>query len=337
MKTKKYIDSLKLEWYEDTFDLSEFKKDEKQAEWLEYLEPHVNLKTLKIMNYLGVRFVGWVGASSFTKLKILSLQSCKNCNKLPPLGQLPSLEELKICRMDGVQHVGREFCSMLMASPSSSQNKIAFPSLKRLIFSNMTNWKAWDGVEIGDFPSLHYIRISVCPRLIKFPQWPFMSSVKEMELDYSGVPDVSNFHSLTNLTIAFMSQEYSKWMSRCYFPMLQHLRLSFGSAESVHLSQKVLPSLKTLGIHDSEELRVVTGLKNLTSLNSLIIEACPNLEFKGLPATLKQVKFNRCPLFEKGFKEQQHMRNVLMIEAHNSDDEEEEKEEMDGEDDDNMD
>ncbi|KAG6499822.1 hypothetical protein ZIOFF_039615 [Zingiber officinale] len=224
LKTKKYIDSLKLEWYEDTFDLSEFKKDEKQAEWLEYLEPHVNLKTLKIMNYLGVRFVGWVGASSFTKLKILSLQSCKNCNKLPRLGQLPSLEELKICRMDGVQH------------------------------------------------------------------WPFMSSVKEMELDYSGVPDVSNFHSLTNLTIAFMSQEY----------------------KSVHLSQKVLPSLKTLGIHDSEELRVVTGLKNLTSLNSLIIEACPNLEFKGLPATLKQVKFNRCPLFEKGFKEQQHMRNVLV-------------------------
>ncbi|XP_042404171.1 acidic leucine-rich nuclear phosphoprotein 32 family member A-like [Zingiber officinale] len=109
--------------------------------------------------------------------------------------------------------------------------------------------------------------------------------------------------------------------------MLQHLILSIEEVESVRLSQKRIPSLKTLEIRNSPTLRVVAGLKNLTSLNSLIIEACPNLEFKGLPATLEQVKLSRSSLFEKGYKEQQHMPNDLMIEAHNSDDEDEEEEE----------
>ncbi|KAG6495941.1 putative disease resistance protein RGA3 [Zingiber officinale] len=313
LKTKKYLDSLELRWYgwyDDAFDGS--KKDEKNAEWqLEYLEPHVNLKTLRIFFYPGVSFVGWVGCSSFTKLTSLSLYSCNNCNKLPPLGQLPSLEMLEICGMDGVQQVGREFCSLLMASPSSSQNKIAFPSLKYLHFSTMLHWEVWDGVEIGDFPRLQFIQISKCYVLIKFPQWPFMSSMEEMTLDSGGVPDVSNFHSLTNLSIDVITQKNTKWLSNCYFPTLQHLTLLYIGMESIHLSQRRLPSLKTLEIHDSKKLRVVTGLKNLTSLNSLIIKACPNLEFQELPATLEQVKLNRCRLFKKGFKEQQHMRNVL--------------------------
>ncbi|XP_042404729.1 putative disease resistance protein RGA4 [Zingiber officinale] len=199
LKTKKYLDSLELYWY-DWFDYA----DEKKAEWqLEYLEPHVNLKTLEITKYPGIKFVGWVGASSFTKLIKLILRNCKNCSKLPPLGQLPSLEELEIIGMDGVQHVGREFCSMLIPSPSSqgelniwkmddvqhvgsgisstlepfsSSYKIAFPSLKLLLFSSMKNWKAWDGIQSGDFPNLHFIEIYECSKLINFPKWPLLPS-----------------------------------------------------------------------------------------------------------------------------------------------------------------
>lgn len=130
LKTKQYLDSLSLDWLGD-FD--HFKQNEENAEWqLEYLEPHVNLKTLQIMCYPGVRFVGWMGASSFTKLTYLYLTDCQNCSILPPLGQLPSLVVLEIRGMDGVQHMGSEFCSMLIPSPSSSQNRIAFPSLKHL-------------------------------------------------------------------------------------------------------------------------------------------------------------------------------------------------------------
>ncbi|KAG6499842.1 hypothetical protein ZIOFF_039637 [Zingiber officinale] len=334
LKTKKYLDSLELYWY-DWFDYA----DEKKAEWqLEYLEPHVNLKTLEITKYPGIKFVGWVGASSFTKLIKLILRNCKNCSKLPPLGQLPSLEELEIIGMDGVQHVGREFCSMLIPSPSSqgelniwkmddvqhvgsgisstlepfsSSYKIAFPSLKLLLFSSMKNWKAWDGIQSGDFPNLHFIEIYECSKLINFPKWPLLPSVKEMSLLGCGALDVSYWVSLTNLKIDINSQEHSEWMSKSCFPMLQHLILSIEEVESVRLSQKRIPSLKTLEIRNSPTLRVVAGLKNLTSLNSLIIEACPNLEFKGLPATLEQVKLSRSSLFEKGYKEQQHMPNDL--------------------------
>ncbi|XP_042403012.1 putative disease resistance RPP13-like protein 1 isoform X1 [Zingiber officinale] len=303
LKTKKFLDSLDLHWGKDGFDSL---TDRNQAEWqLKYLEPHVNLKTLKITHYPGVRFVGWVGASSFTKLTHLVLQNCcYKCNKLPPLGQLPSLEELVISSMNGIRHVGREFCSMLMASPSSSQNKIAFPSLKRLVFDSMENWESWDGVEIGDFPVLHFIEISKCSKLIKFP---LMYYVKEMRIRGCGALDVPILHSVTNLHIDVRTQE-REWMSKCHFPTLRHLTLN-SKVQIVHLSQKRLPSLKILKIGSSIELWVVMGLKNLTSLNSLIIEDCPNLKFKKLPATLQQqqVKLDRCPLFEKEFKEQQHM------------------------------
>lgn len=304
LKTKKYLDSLALFWGPDLldhFDSSE--EDEKKAEWqLQYLEPHVNLKTLEIINYPGERFVAWVVDSSFAKLTRLTLFNCKNCNKLPPLGQLPALEILKMIGMDGVRHVGREFCSM----PSSSRNGIAFLSLKHLEFSRMPNWEAWDGVEIGDFPSPHFIEISECAKLNEFPRWPFMYSVKEMRLGSCGALDAPNLHSLTNLKIDVRTQEHSEWMSKCYLPTLQHLTLN-SRVEYVHLSQEGLPSLKILQISSSPALRVVAGLKNLTSLNSLIIVECPNLEFKQLPATLRQVKLDDCPLFEKGLKKQQNI------------------------------
>ncbi|KAG6495943.1 hypothetical protein ZIOFF_043780 [Zingiber officinale] len=311
LKTKKYLDSLRLDWLREHDNFDRFKQDEKKAEQqLAYLQPHVNLKFLEINNYPGVRFVEWVSDSSFTKLTRLILEDCKNCTKLPPLGQLRYLEYLDIRGMDGVQHVGREFCSMLMASPSSSQNKMAFPSLTHLEFSSMPNWKGWDGVEIGDFPSLHFIEISNCSKLIKFPQWPFMSSVKEMTLGNCGALDVLNLHLWTNLSIGIKTQEHSKWMSKCYFPTLQHLTLK-SRVECVHLSQKRLPSLKTLEIQSSEELRVIGGLEGLTSLTSLIIRNCFNLEFEKLPATLQQLRLSNCPLFHKGLEKQPHMLNVL--------------------------
>ncbi|XP_042406493.1 putative disease resistance protein At3g14460 [Zingiber officinale] len=325
LKTKKYVNSLRLDWCKKDYYLS--KQDEKKAEQqLAYLQPHVNLKSLEIYNYPGVKFVEWVSDSSFTKLTKLSLVKCKNCTKLPSLGQLPSLEYLMIRRMDDIQHVGREFCSMLMASPSNSfQNNIAFPSLKSLMFWEMFNWEVWDGVEIGDFPSLQYIQIYSF-KLIKFPQFPFMSSVERMGLGSVGVPVVSNFQSLTNLDINIITQEHSEWMSKCYFPTLQHLTLLYIMVECVHLSQKQLPSLKTLKMKYSGELKFIKGLKNFTSLNSLIIKECPILEFDKVPATLQQLKFKNCPLFEKGFKEQQgHMPNILMIEERDPNEEEEEK------------
>ncbi|KAG6495968.1 hypothetical protein ZIOFF_043805 [Zingiber officinale] len=71
-----------------------------------------------------------------------------------------------------------------------------------------------------------------------------------------------------------------------------------------------VPSLKTLVIQESRALRVVAGLENLSSLNSLIVKACRNLEFKELLATLQQLKLINCPLSEKRFKEQ-HLPNVL--------------------------
>ena len=66
----------------------------------EALQPHVNLKSLKIWGYGDIEWPSWVMRSSLTQLKNLTLQNCGNFSCMPPLGELPILEKLKIRDID---------------------------------------------------------------------------------------------------------------------------------------------------------------------------------------------------------------------------------------------
>jgi hypothetical protein len=56
---------------------------------------------------------------------------------LPPLGQLPSLQDLSIVGLDGVVKVGPEFYG------SGSSSMKPFGALKVLKFSDMLKWEEW--------------------------------------------------------------------------------------------------------------------------------------------------------------------------------------------------
>ncbi|KAJ6862046.1 disease resistance protein RGA3 [Populus alba x Populus x berolinensis] len=79
-------------------------------------------------------FPGWIN-----KLRVVTLVKWGKIENLPPLGKLPSLEELTIDGMECVGRVGREFLGLgvdsdisigEMTSSSSSNTIIAFPKLK---------------------------------------------------------------------------------------------------------------------------------------------------------------------------------------------------------------
>ncbi|KAJ9692900.1 hypothetical protein PVL29_011822 [Vitis rotundifolia] len=102
----------------------------------EALQPHPDLKSLRIASYQVEEWPRWMMEPSLLQLTQLFLSFCVRCQCLPPLGDLPLLEGLKINHMKQVNYVGGEFLG--------SSSKIAFPRLKHLSFVAMSEWKNWE-------------------------------------------------------------------------------------------------------------------------------------------------------------------------------------------------
>ncbi|KAH9689171.1 hypothetical protein KPL70_015403 [Citrus sinensis] len=148
--------------------------EEDEAErLLEALGPPPNLKELRIHEYRGRRNVvpiNWI--MSLTNLRDLYLSYCRNCEHLPPLGKLPSLEDLHILGMESVKRVGNKFLGV--ESDTDGSSVIAFPKLKRLAFHTMEELEEWDfrtaiKGEIIIMPRLSSLSIDDCPKLKALP------------------------------------------------------------------------------------------------------------------------------------------------------------------------
>ncbi|KDO40791.1 hypothetical protein CISIN_1g0439642mg, partial [Citrus sinensis] len=111
-------------------------------------------------------FPNWM--MSLTNPRSLELILCENCNQLPPLGILPSLEKVIITYMISVKRVGNEFLGIEII--------IAFPKLKSLTISWMLELKEWNyGITrtgnafINIMPRLSSLTIDSCPKLKALP------------------------------------------------------------------------------------------------------------------------------------------------------------------------
>ncbi|KAL8217957.1 hypothetical protein R6Q57_021330 [Mikania cordata] len=140
-------------------------KDEKlhQKKVLDGLRPFEKLRSLSIEYYMGKEFPGWVGHSSFDCLSQLTLRDCKSCKYLPALGLLPSLENLFVEGIDGLERLGFEFFGH-----ANSCDVVAFQSLEVLEFKDMKSrveWSNGGGDITGAFPCLREIHIINCPKL----------------------------------------------------------------------------------------------------------------------------------------------------------------------------
>ncbi|XP_011045028.1 PREDICTED: putative disease resistance RPP13-like protein 1 [Populus euphratica] len=217
--------SLRIRWLRDVKDPDEVKKAELKSkkhltglglrfEWrtdrriirddevLEALEPPPNLESLDIHAYQGIIPVlpSWIN-----KLRVVRLKDWDMIENLPPLGKLPSLEDLSVHGMGRVRRVGREFLGLgvdgedgedsdisigEMTSSSSSSTVIAFPKLKSLLFGGMGEWEEWEGGQGGNedktnifnsiiMPSLRSLKIVGCPKLKALPDYVLQSTTLE--------------------------------------------------------------------------------------------------------------------------------------------------------------
>ncbi|KAL6288572.1 hypothetical protein ACE6H2_006082 [Prunus campanulata] len=242
LKFKERVDELVLEWSDNT--------QETQLGVLDRFEPHRMLEKLIIRGYAGLEFSTWIGDRLFSTMVHVRLDKCKNCQILPPLGQLPLLKELYITGMAAVESVGPEFYG---------EGSLPFPVLETLQFEDMQHWKKWvpfvgdQGIDV--FPSLKLLLIRNCPQL------------------EGKVPE--NLDSLETLGIAECKELV---ISISNYKQIGALDIN-GCKAVVKTSGVEFELLNSLGLSDISEVRFQTGefTKGLRKVAKLRIGGCEEL------------------------------------------------------------
>ncbi|KAI5341724.1 hypothetical protein L3X38_009599 [Prunus dulcis] len=267
LKSKERVDELVLEWSDNT--------QETQLGVLDRLEPHRKLEKLIIRGHAGLEFSTWIGDRLFSTMVHVRLDKCKNCQILPPLGQLPLLKELYITGMAAVKSVGPEFYG---------ESSLPFLVLETLEFSDMHNWKKWlPFAQDQVFPCLKLLSIRNCPQLEgKVPENLDSLATLEIIKCEELVISISNYKQIGRL-----------WIDGCKavvetngveFELLNSLGLSNISEVRFQTGEftKGLRKVANLRIGGCEEL--TSSLKNedrvlqhLISLDCLVIEGNSSL------------------------------------------------------------
>jgi len=294
LRDKKYLKELVLGWkYGNNF-------SESHKSVLDSLRPHANLKSLTIQYYGGKNFSDWVGQPSFSNIASLYLVSCKYCSSLPPLGQLPSLQNLSIVGFDEVVKVGHEFCG------NGSSSVKPFGALKVLSLEVMPKWEEW--VSFGDengggaFPQLEKLYIDNCPKLTGgFPV--YLSSLSK--LDIINCPQLVAPLPLTPTIRELELSDCNEMLLKELPTGMEKLVIKgFNALESLPKgmieSDGNFPSaLKTLEIERCKKLELSTHL-DYASLEKLCLWNCGSL--KSFPLDLfpklYHIEINKCSNLE---------------------------------------
>lgn len=161
---EKLLDKLNLQWHWlDGYKFNHRHVDAQHEEnILEVLVPNHSVKELIVERYRGTKFPNWLGDSHILpNLVSLSFSFCTNCVYLPPLGQLPSLQKLRIEGLKGIRMIGREFYG-------NGSSNAPFRCLSYLRFDDMGKWELWNICQEDEsFPCLQELHILNCPRLTK--------------------------------------------------------------------------------------------------------------------------------------------------------------------------
>ncbi|KAL7106391.1 hypothetical protein ACP275_07G110500 [Erythranthe tilingii] len=311
---------LKLTWDKD-------RKGENNDEIvLEGLQPHPDLKSLKIYGFRGRRFPPWYcNISGLNKLVEIKLESCTECEQLPTLGRLPHLKNLYLRNLANVKSIGSSFYGIDDNCSSTSSIGVSkstlfnvFPALERLELLGMSELREWLEVELPIngaenqlpvvFPCLEYLMVDSCTKLKSAPShFPCLKELEIYRMD-SGLPLASicgmTLISLTRLKINSIDglMCLPNWLfhnnrnlreleiRRC--PNLTHLVSCFRHGGTSVIREMHEESCSKLG-------ELPNDVHHLSALEILIIDDCPNM--RELPydlhslSALEILRLESCP------------------------------------------
>ncbi|CAN6564393.1 unnamed protein product [Malus baccata var. baccata] len=226
---KANLQKLKLKWGRDhSANLHE--------DILEGLQPHHNLKSLMIENFMGTKFASWMTSDLLPiNLTEIILYMCEECEAVPPLGHLPNLRSVLI-----------DHCTNLKSLPisqSQSIEKLKLRDCPKLRYTSIQN-----------LLSLRDLVIWGCPTLEGDLSLNDCTSLMELRIIYcNGLTSIlSGLHSCTSLRTLCI--QYCR-----------NLRTFSGHGLQTPVS------LEVLIISDCPYLEAIPSLHNLTSLLHLYI------------------------------------------------------------------
>ncbi|XP_021813002.1 putative disease resistance RPP13-like protein 1 isoform X2 [Prunus avium] len=275
LKNKKDLKELELAWDSEDADHSE-----KVRDVLDKLQPCMNLEKMTIQLYGGTSFPNWLGDSAFNKIKVMRLEGCHYCFELPPLGQLPALKELFICKMKFLRTLGPE----LYGQPF--QPFQPFQSLEMLEFKEMAEWEEWvpSGSGGPDFPRLQKLILEKCPKLRGSLPCD-LPCLKKLSVNWCGFLHDQRATATTSTS------------TNLNYNSLQELRIEDGCQTGL-LS---LLETKLLSQLDIRHFNDIQFLPNINRLQSLTLWNCPTLSSfpeDGLPTTLTLLSIYNCRRLE---------------------------------------
>ncbi|WMV51544.1 hypothetical protein MTR67_044929 [Solanum verrucosum] len=240
---------------------------------LDGLQPHPNLKTVAVKNYLGTRFPSWFSEESVPNLVKLTLSCCKRCKEIPSLGQLKFLRHLELIGFLALEFIGPTFYGVEVNDNGSCSKIQVFPSLKELLLEDMHSLIEWKGVElipttsgVRMFPKLEKLRIRYCPLLKSTPnQFEILRELEILRVD----SELPLLNLCSNLTSLVMLRVYGVTALTCFPDEILRNNVS----------------LQFLSVEECREFHELPqSLYNLHSLKILRIGRCPSFSSFSVPS-----------------------------------------------------
>ncbi|XP_030510991.2 putative disease resistance RPP13-like protein 1 isoform X1 [Cannabis sativa] len=325
LKNKEYLTELILKWDGEANDSI------REREVLTALQPHANLKALRIFGYKGTKLPEWVVDPLYSNLEVVSLHSKNCCLSLLSIQHLSSLKVIYI--YDMAIDIPNEFCNNSMHNSfrvleeihltkittsnwsfinTNYQKGDIFPCLKKFVLVGCGKLNV--ALPMGNFPSLEKMFVCYCDELVTvFP------SSTDIDVAYPSlrtmyISGCSRLESVSEMGLLPFSLE-SLHIESCNTVIesrmqwnLQRLskltELSLddyrGMVDSFPEEGLLPSSLTHITIKNFDKLIALNanGFHHLTSLQQLNLYKLEKFECLpvGLPHTLTSLRIVDCPL-----------------------------------------
>ncbi|KAJ8422808.1 hypothetical protein Cgig2_018009 [Carnegiea gigantea] len=280
-------------------------EEDEQRLLLEDLQPHCNVRELRLGNYGSMRMPSWAKEDDLTtflpNLVRLKLWQCPGWQHLPSLRKLYNLKSLEVISMRDLEYIENTSSKGIIGNGvAASESRVLFPFLQQLTLVYLDKLKGWwrDDDDVIDcdinqgqqhlltsFPSLSKLTIWRCPNFTCVITCPNVEELKlEGKLGEKSriiIPVESRNSKLRIVESERAGTLKSIWPTEA-FQCVQKMRIC-GDEEMESLSEveEVLrssSSLRVLCIGSWEKLKTVGGgLEHLTALETLSLHDLPNL------------------------------------------------------------
>ncbi|PKU77867.1 Putative disease resistance protein RGA4 [Dendrobium catenatum] len=273
---------------------------------LDNLQPHNNLKQLRIYSFMGARSAIWMNnINLISNLEYIRLEECLEWQTLPPFGQLPSLKYLLLRNMPKARLPDSKF--------HGNGNGCLFPSLKVLEIEHLKVLEDWfdaRAVAKGDklFPSLTELYLRDCQHLQELPFLP--PKLKKLKIDNIGWKAFNWLQCSSNCCIQELTitkndelvsfpNEAEQWFPQVSSSLHKLYFMELKSLQSLPSSLASLSSLKILHVKNAPQLQMLPNIP--ASLEKLVLDNLKSLQC--MPSSLSisslaVLELNNIPLLK---------------------------------------